>query len=289
MKNPHPLNINAIKRTLCYSTLFNYPMSFFQIGTYLISGKRTKERYLKQDLNRLAKDGWAKKRYGKYGIKSEKYSDWQSKQEITKKLINKNLKFLKFIGSVPWIKMMSITGSVSFYNSDKNSDIDIFIITEKNRVWITRGFVTLLTKILDKHPSFDGKPESFCTNLFIDETAMEWEKKKRNLFVASDIVHMQPIINKDNTYFRFIEQNTWVFNFFPNFRVSFEVKRGNVKKQGYLLNWLEKIAYKSQLRYMKGKITSEILRKNIIHFNKNDNTSRILKGYNSIRKKYKIS
>ena len=42
--------------------------------------------------------------------------------------------------------MIAITGSVANYDAEENDDIDLLIVTEKNRLWITRGFVFLILK-----------------------------------------------------------------------------------------------------------------------------------------------
>ncbi|GIW69382.1 MAG: hypothetical protein KatS3mg101_0129 [Patescibacteria group bacterium] len=279
---------SAIKRTLAYRALFHYPMSFFQIGTYLIADSPSNSKKLKTALNKLIKDRWARKIYGKYEILGEKYTNWLSKQKLSKKIIEENTPLLKFLGGIPWVRMIAITGSLAAYNPEKNSDIDLMLITKRNRLWITRGFVALILKILNKHPQFDGQPGSFCTNLFLDESKMQWEKEKRNIFIASDIVMIQPIVNKGDTYFKFISQNNWVMDYYPNFRINYTEGRSE-SSSGLLFSLLENMAREAQLHYMRKKITTEVLGKHIIHFNKNDNSRRILESYKNILKKLKIS
>ncbi len=279
---------NAIKRTLAYRSLFRYPMSFFQIGTYLMASSPSNDKKLRTALNKLVKDRWARKIYGKYEILGEKHTNWLSKQKLSVKMLDENLHLLKFLGGVPWIKMIAITGSLAAYNPEKNTDIDLMMVTRRNRVWITRGFVALILKILKKHPEYDGQPGSFCTNLFVDESRMQWEKEKRNVFIASDIVMMQPVIDKGNTYFRFMKENRWVSDYYPNFRINYPEK-DEKSASGRLFTLLENAARKAQLRYMKKKITSEVLGKHIIHFNKNDNSQRVLESYRNLLKKLKIS
>ena len=58
----------AIKRTLAYRSIFQYPMSFYQLATFLISSKPVDGKKLKETLNKLVKENWARKRYGKVEI-----------------------------------------------------------------------------------------------------------------------------------------------------------------------------------------------------------------------------
>jgi len=278
----------AIKRTLAYRSIFQYPMSLYQISTFLISSKVTDGKKLRESLNNLVKENWARKRYGKYEVCGEKYTNWLWKYKHATRIFRENTGLLRFLGGIPWIKMIAVTGSLAAYSPEKDADVDIMIITGKNRVWLTRGFVATILKILKKHPEYDGQPGSFCTNLFLDETKMAWDKDKRNIFVASDIVMMQPIVDKSDTYFQFMKENSWVSEYFPNFKINYPAKVRR-KSSGILLNALEKIAKRSQMIYMKKKVTTEVLKSHIIHFNKNDNSPRILEAYKSSLKKLKVS
>lgn len=44
---------------------------------------------------------------------------------------------------IPGIKMVAVVNSLSMYATHQDSDIDLFIITKKNRIWIVRFLVTL--------------------------------------------------------------------------------------------------------------------------------------------------
>jgi hypothetical protein len=278
----------AIKRTLAYRSIFQYPMSFYQLATLLISSKPVDGKKLKETLNKLVKENWARKRYGKVEINGEKYTNWLWKYKHATRIFKENSELIRFLGGIPWIKMIAVTGSLAAYNPEKDADIDIMIITGKNRVWLTRGFVATILKILKRHPEFDGQPRSFCTNLFLDETKMGWDKDRRNIFVASDIVMMQPVVDKSDTYLQFMKENSWVTEYFPNFKVNYPSKVRR-KSSGILLNALEKIAKRSQMVYMKKKVTTEVLKSHIIHFNKNDNSPRIMEAYKDALKKLKVS
>ncbi|KKS31308.1 hypothetical protein A2414_01635 [candidate division WWE3 bacterium RIFOXYC1_FULL_42_13] len=278
----------AIKRTLAYRSIFQYPISFYQLSNFLISTKPADGKKLREALNSLVKEGWARKRYGKYEICGEKYTNWLWKYKHANRILKENTNLIKFLGGIPWIKMIAVTGSLAAYNPEKDSDVDILIVTGKNRVWLTRGFVATILKILQKHPEYDGQPGSFCTNLFMDETKMAWDKDRRNIYVASDIAMMQPVVDKTDTYLQFMKENSWVSDYFPNFKINYPSKTRR-RSSGILLNALEKIAKRSQMIYMKKKVTTEILKSHIIHFRKNDNSPRIIEAYKSALKRLKVS
>ena len=92
----------------------------------------------------------------------------------------------------------------------KGSDIDLFIITQKNRIWTVRLLTTLyfslirLRKIRKKHA---GK---FCLSFFITENAINFESIaiQNDIYLYHWILYMKPIINKKDTYMKFIEANS---------------------------------------------------------------------------------
>jgi predicted nucleotidyltransferase len=68
--------------------------------------------------------------------------------EIEKQFYKKTEKYLKFIKWIPGLRMVGIGNSVSMNSASKNSDIDLLIVTDKNRMWLVRILVTLIFQVL---------------------------------------------------------------------------------------------------------------------------------------------
>ena len=124
-------------------------------------------------------------------------------------LLARSNQFVKRIAQFPFVEAVSISGSLSKYYASKNSDIDYFIITKANRLWITR---TLL-HIFKKFTFINGTQHFYCMNYFIDTKAMELDDD--NLYTAMELATIIPVYNyKLNT--EFIEVNKWIYNYLPN-------------------------------------------------------------------------
>lgn len=280
----------AIKKTLAYRSVFKYPLSKFQLKTFLVTDKEFKNKTIEDALEHLIHRGFVKEKHKKYFLPGMTPVDWNEKKALTKKFINKNEKIFFRLGKIPWVKLIAITGSVAAYNTRNDSDIDVFIISTKNRLWLTRFFITLILKIAKKFPKKDGEKGKICTNLFLDEKYLSWDENKRNIFIAHDIVMMQPLVDKKNTYLRFLNANSWVQNYFAQFKIN---NVGPVSSKKYysssFMDFLEKLSAKIQIAHMHKKVTTEIISKNIIHFNKNDNSKKILDSYEKVLVNRKIS
>jgi len=274
----------AVIKTLSYSGVFGFPLSFYQISNNLISLEKFSDKKIKKELEKLIEKRVVKKAKGKYFLTALKHHDRDKRLKITNEIIKKNKPYIEIISKVPWLKMVAITGSVANQNTEKGSDIDLFFVTEKNRLWISRALVFLILKILGKLPEDKSKRE-ICPNIFLDESKMGWAKKKRNLYVAQNIISLMPFLWRDDTYFKFMQANKWIEKYYVNFKVNFPEKYSKNKGQGSLImNFLENIARKIQMNRMKKSITTETVNSKLIHFNKNDSTKIILTKYRKIYK-----
>ena len=105
-------------------------------------------------------------------------------------------------------------------NAKQDDDIDLFIITSANRIWLTRIACLIIASFFGIKRSRVEKNASnkVCLNLFFDESDLEAPNYKKNYYIAHEILQMKPIFDRKDTYARFLNANTWVFRIFPNAR-----------------------------------------------------------------------
>ncbi len=200
-------------------------------------------------------------------LQREKYS--QKKLKIAKKSAT-------LLSKIPTVLFVGVTGSLAMMNADKNSDIDLLIITRKNTLWTTRALVYGLLRVMCyqlRKPEQKNEKDKLCLNMWLDETSLVWEKKDRNIYTAHEIAQIVPLINKSNIYEKFLFENKWILNYWPNAvteqSIKYAVNRNNT-------NILEKIAFKLQYFYMKSKITTEVITPHMAIFHKNDWGAKVL-------------
>ena len=63
-------------------------------------------------------------------------------------IIQKTQKYMKYISWIPGLKMVALCNSTSYWATDKGSDIDLFIVTAPNRMWLVRILVTCIFQVL---------------------------------------------------------------------------------------------------------------------------------------------
>ncbi len=136
------------------------------------------------------------------------------KQEDTileKKLWKKVNLYMKYLFFVPGISCICVCNSLAMKACHTGSDIDLFVITKKNRLWTARIFLTLFFAIVGQRKTQSQHVGKFCLSFFVSEEALNIEKiaLKNDIYLAYWIETLVPLINKNNTFERFQEENIW--------------------------------------------------------------------------------
>src|SRR3989337_671925 len=119
-------------------------------------------------------------------------------------------------------------------NVGRADDIDLMIVTSRNRLWLTRLLVLALVSLIaerrkppnqretqtpglitEPSPTKDKVKNKICLNLFLDEDALAVPPAMRNLYTAHEVVQVKKLVSKDHIAERFLKQHTWVQRYLP--------------------------------------------------------------------------
>jgi hypothetical protein len=118
----------------------------------------------------------------------------------------------RIISRFPFVRGIMISGSVSKGLLKNDGDIDFFIITAQNRLWICRTLLILYKKIFRLNSK-----KFFCLNYFIGEGSLEIPD--RNIFTATEIACLVPTYNEALCE-KFKQANLWYKPYLPVFTQS---------------------------------------------------------------------
>lgn len=208
-----PLKENII-RTLLYYDIFKHPLKPDEIFSLLPQNSITKKD-VSDVLLQISKENpkvSSKENYYFIGG-NEDYIELRKSRESYSK---KSWKLAKFVTHIikrfPFVRAVFVTGSLSKNSSMPDSDLDFMVVTEKNRLWISRTLLMLFKKIL-----LFNSHKYFCINYFISEDSLGICEK--NIFIATEIVHIKSTFNT-GLMKKFLEANLWVKEFFPNYKIG---------------------------------------------------------------------
>lgn len=206
-------NLSEIKEniltTLAYFDMFNYPLTRAEVYLFL-SNKHPYELF--DDALRCLVECSALHQFDKfYTLKNDQY--------LVARRIEGNKKaaeLIKIAGKVgsllirfPYVRGIAISGSLSKNFADDDSDVDLFIITEKNRLWIARTIMHCFKKLT----FLVNKEHLFCMNYYID--MQELEIPEKNIYTAIEIGTLIPL-QGDVVFEKFYAANAWTRQFLPN-------------------------------------------------------------------------
>ena len=294
----------AVIKTLVYSDIFEFPLSYDELWRFLISPKPVAKKSFNKTLNGQSqnfsvKNGWH------YLFQRDSLIDirLQRNKESSKKLTDAR-KIVSYLSLVPTVYLVGISGALAMENAGDKDDIDLFVITKTNTIWITRFILILILQVFGvrRNRSTKRAANTVCLNMFIDEAGMAFLLEKRDLYTAHEIAQMKPLFDRGNTYQKFIGANLWVKEFLPN-----SLNRGTTQNPSassgqaqnhaesffsvvlrpiLRISALEFIAKKFQLWYMKRHITNEKITNHMLAFHPLDYKEIVLKKYRKRLKRY---
>lgn len=224
----------------------------------------------------------------------QKFKDYfkisENPSEIDTYLFNKTYKYISYIKWIPWIKFIWIWNSVSMFSSNKNSDIDLFIITSSKRMWFVRIILILIFQLLWVRKTNKFHAKRFCLSFFCTINWINFENfaLKNDIYLYFWIIYLKPILDFDNTYNKFISSQRWLNiddynNIIENNKkfikfswVSFWDK---CKIFDFIDNFLEKIFLSRTIKSFEklSKPYGIIINKNMLKFHNNDKRIQIKK------------
>lgn len=192
-------------KTLAYADIFDYPLTAAELQRWQITGDN-------QD--------WPVAKTGKFfhlpgrarlvNLRRQRQRFSQLKWRFARQAARR-------LQLIPWIKLICVTGALAMNNSQKNDDVDLMIVTAKDRLWLTRlKAVVLLGPLLRRGNKINNR---VCLNLWLDETSLALPKTQRNLYTAHEVVQAQPVFERDNAYDKFISANLWYKKYLPNWKI----------------------------------------------------------------------
>src|SRR5262245_28706486 len=195
----------AVLHTVAYSDIFDYPLTAREIHRYLTGVKASLEEIVLE--------------VGKNGIvtQTDNYFTLPGREEIvgirmqreahSRKLMPRAIRYGRILGSLPYIRMVALTGSLAVMNVSKDHDFDYMLVTAPGRVWTARAFALALNRLTR------SRGYTLCPNLIVSETALDCPL--HDLYSARELYQMIPIAGMD-MYRRLLAANVWATEYLPN-------------------------------------------------------------------------
>lgn len=302
-------------KTVAYFDMFDFPLTALEIWQNLAVKRDLIEviNVLEQGLEAI------ENRNGFYflagrGVTAETRL---KRYAATDRKFKRALALMKIYKFIPWLEMAAIGNLMGAHNLREESDIDLFIITEPKRIWLTRFFCVLIAKILGLRPSPDRSQDRICLSFFVSIGQMDLSRLMLNnstligeqapdVYFIHWLADLTPIYDPKGIYEKFIKANSWLRDYLPNWQsrlVSLRRDRGSAWPEFYgemidlsiggLEPWFKKQQLKllpDELRRLMNKDTRVVISDSVIKLHANDRREEYRERYlKKIKERYEIS
>jgi hypothetical protein len=215
-----------IESTLLYYDLWQYPLTTDELYAFLPRNSMTlgefKERLRENGPgpNIVEKEGY----YYLNGRTADVVSRRKEGERRARFMWRMARVATSLIRRFPFVRGIMVSGDLSKNLATRESDVDFFIVTAPNRLWIARSLLILFKKVF-----LLNRKKFFCLNTFItsDNLALD----ERNIYVAAEVAYLKPVYNYQ-LFQDFERANSWIRDYFPNFNTRFLPSTAEIMSEG---------------------------------------------------------
>jgi hypothetical protein len=254
-----------LEKIVQVSSYLNFSFSLEDIADYFLPARNLTAEKLNsiisngdfKDLPFEIKDG--------YLVTGPLQSDMLRKQRerVSAEKLNSAARFALLLRRiVPFIQTVAVTGSVAYGSAEKWDDIDLFIVTQRKRLWLSVLLALVLVRVEKLLRLYPTHLLPFCLSYVHDEQgfADDAARNSVNPLFARELLKAKPV-SGPNEYLRILKENTWVSEFYsrPYSATVKALRDGDSSARGGtaparsmpILDWAEALVYVFLSRYLK--------------------------------------
>lgn len=264
-----------ILTALTYSDGFNFPLTLDELWLFLPPSTITKE-----ELPRLIKKISQVSMRGAYICLRgrESLCDTRKKYDVyVQEQRTKAQAIANILSRLPWVLCVCISGSLAAGQYKNRDDIDFFIITKADTIWLSRLCILGLLQILGKRRRKEElhAPNSICVNMFIDMKGLYLGVLGQDIYIAREIAQLKVLVNKEKTFEKFLSENHWVKTFLPH---TFKIGPVHISgpRVSFFSRFMNTIVRFLQMKTIMKTKTTERIEEHVVAFHPADYHRRIL-------------
>ncbi len=194
-------------KTLLYSDLFDFPLSKQELCTYLFDLGAGEAEVLESAhccADVMEVDGYVCLK-GRQHLVAER----KLREAANQRLWAKARRYAGLVASIPFVRLVAVTGSLAPGNAGPRDDIDFLLVIAPGRLWLTRLLVLTLVRAVRL------LGDELCPNFMLSESRMEINGSAFPAYYARELSQMAPLFGA-NAYQALRLANGWTMRLMPN-------------------------------------------------------------------------
>lgn len=284
---------HSLFKTLAYFAFFSFPLTPFELWKWCDTADVT----LFEVESILSSSSWLVERgmkndEGFFGI--GEVSVWREErlQRVTNALRKHRRaeRFVWFARFLPWVKMIAVCNSLAFSFTNDESDIDLFVVTKRGRIWSTRLILTGVLALFRLRPG-ERKRDPLCLSFFAAEDSLDFSSIKigqDDPYLTFWIATLSPVFDPDDMMSHLRAANGWIRQSLPRTKRVQRASSSVVRSWMTLpdVSFFERYAERMQrnrfpplIRSMMNVDTRVVVTDGMLKFHHNDRRQEILNAY----------
>lgn len=237
---------DAILATLAYYDGLDYPLSAFELYRYLINPQRLKSHIdgleaislkdIYETIEKLLNRGQIQEENGFYFLKGQTGLSALrlAREKISAQKWRLCLRRAYWLQLAPWIRGMFVSGSLALGTTSLESDFDVLVLVEPNRLYLARLFLSGVASLIGaRRTRYETvAPNKFCFNHYLTTDTLEI--KHESLYNAQTYAHLVPMMVSPTLAGKFFAENLWINKFVFNFTPHQQTIRRTVRSNRFL-------------------------------------------------------
>lgn len=122
---------------------------------------------------------------------------------------------------VPFIRFIGVVNTLAIDNARPESDIDLFIIVKRRRLWFTRMLATVMVQMFGVRRHGSSVSDRVCLSFYVSDGALNLEPLKHpaiseDSYLAYWVTEVVPLFARGSAWQDFLKANVWATKRIPH-------------------------------------------------------------------------
>lgn len=208
---------SAILKTILYFDIFRYPLTEREVWKWLWKCEAHLPE-VRHALGRLVKKNKIATKDGLYFIRGSNdfVAERREKYLVADKKYKKLKRIITVLQFVPFIRFVGACNTMHILDFKESSDLDVFIIVEKGRMWTARLLTTIVVGVLGQWRHGSHIKDKVCLSFYVTTAALDLKKiaLKEDPYLVYWITFVVPLLDR-GVYEAFWKKNDWILKYLP--------------------------------------------------------------------------
>jgi len=205
---PEQRLLDAIRATIAYADVFDFPLGVEEIHRDLL-GVCASPEATRQGIAALLACGALMLDLG-YLVLPDRVGLARLRHDRQRRAMTlwpQARRYGRWIASLPFVRMVAVSGSLAADNPDPRADLDYLIVTVPGRLWLVRAMAIVLVRFVRR------RGVQICPNYLVTTNVLALDR--RDLYTAHELLQAEPVAGAA-TYRDLLAHNAWAAGWLPN-------------------------------------------------------------------------